>query len=327
MLGLEPSSTDTQRFLADGLNVAHGKNPYTAAPPIEIKYGHLRSFYPPLQEIVFGAAALVHPSPFVFRILGGLAELAFLIWFFWRKRQKQTSKIVTLFLLFNPLSIHEIWREGHVDHIGVIFLYFAILNIKARTRWRAFFYTALGIAWKFAGIFAVAYRRQPAFVIFAASIFAVQLIPAVLFTPFAENGLTVYRTYWHHGNGIVHLLQSMGFAAPHAIYLIQWSIALLTMAVGVLFLLRRIHVYDAFYFSLGSMLVLFPVQHPWYYFLLFPAVLLSPRWRNLTAAICCLAPLSYLGYTENFKSAGFIIVLAVWGSGSIFHFTRHKISR
>lgn len=314
------SSTDTQRFLADGLNVVAGKNPYTAPAPIEIQYAHLRSFYPPLQELFFGAAVLLWPNPKIFRILAGAAELLFLIWFFRRKRARQLPLPLALFLLFNPLSIHEIWREGHLDHIGAVFLYWAIV---ARG-WKKYAFTFTSIAWKFIGIFAVAFRRRWLFVIASIGFFAAQFVPAVLFTPFAENGLTVYKTYWHHGNGLVHMLVSRGFGVPHAIYLNQWLIFIVCVAIALLHFLRRLGLMDAISLGLGSLLVLFPVQHPWYYFLLFPLVLLSPNWRNLLMLICCLAPLSYLGYVENYKSAGFFVVLVVWLLGIIIHFTRRK---
>lgn len=319
-LTLEPFSTDTQRFLADGLNVVSGKNPYTEPAPVEIKYAHLRSFYPPLQELFFGVAVSIWPSTKIFRILGGLAELFFLFWFFRRKRKRQLPLPLILFLLFNPISIHEIWREGHLDHIGIIFLYWAII---ARG-WRRYLWAALSISWKFAGVFAAALQRKPAFIIGCGLIFVLQFVPAMVFTPFAESGLTVYKTYWHHGNGIVHLLESSGFATAHAIHLIQWTILLLWLVITALYFLRRLAQMDALCLALGSMLVLFPVQHPWYYFLLFPFLLLSPKWRNLLMLICCLAPLSYFGYVENYRSLGFILVLGAWLAGIIFHFTRRK---
>lgn len=322
MLTLEPFSTDTNRFFADGLNTLNGKNPYTAPAPIEIKYANLRSFYPPLQEAFFAAATAVWPSPKVFRLLGGLAEIVFLFWFFGRKRNKRMPHAVALFLLFNPISIHEIWREGHLDHIGVFALYFAIVS----RGWRRYLWAFASIGWKFVGVFAAAFvpaRRGAFFVVFCATAFAVQIVPAIVYTPFAESGLTVYKTYWHHGNGIIHLFERFGFAAAHGIYFVQVGLLALFGIVGILFLRKRMHRYDAVWFSLGSLLVLFPVQHPWYYFLLFPAVLLSPRWRNLAVSICCLTPLTYLGYIEQYKSLGFFAILIVWMLGCHKLFTRH----
>ncbi len=357
MLTLPVFSTDTQRFLSDGINVASGKNPYTAPPPIHIEYPQLRSFYPPLQQAFFGLAAKVYSSPWIFRLLAGLAELAFLAWFIARKwktlraqhfageHQKQNLvRWVVLFLLFNPVSLHEIWREGHLDHIGAILLYFAVVNARAafgRTQniFRRYFYAFAGIGWKFTGILSPVFylpravkpgwqsllRRASSVFAFACGLFFVlQLIPGVLLTPFAERGFLVYTQYWHHGNAIVHLFESFGFAAAHGVYLVQRGILLLFIFSALLYVLRRWQFYDMLYFSLSALIVLFPVQHPWYYFLLFPFILLSRQWRPLFMLLCLVAPLSYLGYIGPLKSTGFFATSVIWLGGCIFHFTRRS---
>ncbi len=342
MFVLPSFSTDTRRFLADGLNVAAGKNPYTAPAPIPIEYAHLRSFYPPLQEAVFGALAAVWPSPLVFRLLGGLFEFAFVLWYLYRKRRRNIPRPLFLFLLFNPLSLHEVWREGHLDHIAAIFLYLAILNTRAGNTLRAYAFTFLSAGWKFLGILAVAFRLKRAvasplqgllrkvlspFTWLTILFFGAQLIPALMATPFAAQGLTVYRQYWHHGNGIIEIFIAYGFAAGHGIYIVQWVIGLLFAVFLLLYLMRKIRLYDAVWLAVGSLLVLFPVQHAWYYFLLLPAILTSKRWRSLMMLICCLTPLTYLGYLQSYKAAGFWVILAAWCAGCIIHFTRQKTYR
>jgi len=362
MLALPSFSTDTQRFLSDGINVANGKNPYTTPPPITIEYPHLRSFYPPLQQAFFGAAAKIYSSPFVFRLLGGITELVFLFWFIKRKKKylaaqpvsgqstgiaamrPSPARWVILFLLFNPVSIHEIWREGHLDHIGAFLLYFAIVSARAafgRTQnvLRRYFYTFAGIGWKFTGILAPAFflphavkpgwqsllwRASSLFAVGCGLFFVLQLLPGVLLTPFAERGFLVYTQYWHHGNAIVHLLEAFGFAAAHGVYLVQRGILLLFVLSALLYVLRRWHFYEMLYFSLSALVVLFPVQHPWYYFLLFPVILLSRQWRPLLMLLCLAAPLSYLGYVAQWKSAGFLATSALWLGGCIIHFTRRS---
>lgn len=354
MLAVPPFSTDTQRFFADGLNVAQGKNPYTAPAPVQIEYSHLRSFYPPLQQVFFGAAVKIYASPWIFRLLGGLAELVFLAWFIARKwprnvraaqgKKSYSARWIILFLLFNPVSLHEIWREGHLDHIGAFLLYFAIVNARAafgRTRHalRGYAYAFAAIGWKFTGILAPAFylpravtpgwqsllrRAISPFALSCGLFFLLQLLPGVLLTPFAERGFLVYAQYWHHGNGIVHLFEAFGFSAAHGVWLVQRGILLFFILGAVLYVLRRWNYYGMLYFSLGTLVVLFPVQHPWYYFLLFPAVLLSRQWRWLFALLCFAAPLSYLGYIAHWKSAGFLATSALWFGGCIIHFTRHS---
>lgn len=337
-LFLPAFSTDTQRFLSDGMNLLEGRNPYTAAPALPIAYGHLRSFYTPLMEVFFAFAVWLMRDPFIFRLLGGAAELLFLGWFFAHKRSRPVSFFLTLFLLFNPISLHEIWREGHIDHIGVFFLYFAIVNVRAafahrRSRMRAVLFTLLSIAWKFVGVIAVLFllrkrassplqrtfaRAANLFTLSAGVFFVLQLLPAYAFTGYAERGLTVYATYWHHGNGIVHLLRALGYADAHGVYIVQRLILLALLVIGGLYLARRLRYADALCLGISTLLVLFPVQHPWYYFLLFPFILLYRRWRLPLAMLCLLAPLSYLGYTERFAPAGFWIVLVVWLSSALW---------
>ncbi|HNE19234.1 MAG TPA: hypothetical protein PLF85_05925 [Turneriella sp.] len=325
-------STDPQRFLSDGINLLEGRNPYTAAPALPITYGHLRSFYTPLMEGFFAFGAWLMHDPFVFRLLGGAAELLFLGWFFVRRRSRPLPLLLTLFLLFNPVSLHEIWREGHLDHIGAFFLYFAVVSGRSafahrRGKLRGLLFLLLSIAWKFTGIIALAFRLRKlgsspvqrtvlrladSFVWMGIAAFALQLLPVYLFTQFAERGLTVYTTYWHHGNGIVHLLHGLGFADAHGIYLVQRLILLALLLIGGLYLTGRLSYTNTLCLGLGTLLVLFPVQHPWYYFMLFPFILLYRRWRKPFMVLCCLAPLSYLGYTASLKSTGFWIMLVFW---------------
>lgn len=335
-LALPAFSTDPLRFLSDGINLLEGRNPYTAPPALEIPYGHLRSFYPPLMELFFAGAAALMRDAFIFRLLGGVGELLFLAWFLYRKRAKPLPRAVMLFLLFNPLSLHEIWREGHLDHIGAFLLYCAILNVRPKLggqshRRQAYLFTLLSVAWKFVGVLALAFRLCRAggnsplkrvwlrlsdpFALLVLLFFVLQFLPALFFTAFAERGLTVYLYYWHHGNGIVQLLRAMGFADAHGVYLVQRGIVLLLVIIAMLYLLRRISYTDALVLAVGTLLVLFPVQHPWYYFLLFPFIMLYRRWRFALVALCLLAPLSYFGYTENWASLGFWVMLVVWMVG------------
>lgn len=333
---LPPFSTDTGRFLADGQTLLAGLNPYNSPPPVAIEYAHLRSFYPPLQELSFAVLAYIHPRPITVKLFAGFAELAFVLWFFRRKRHKPASPWLITFLLFNPLSLHEVWREGHLDHIAAYLLYFAIaalrpaLAAQARTT-RSYLYAALSTAWKFAGVLAFMwqYRRRAdsplqrivqvvksPLALFSCAFFALQLAPAFVFTPFAERGLTVYANYWHHGNAFVHAFEYFGFSAAHGVWLVQRGILVLLAVVGLFYILRRVTFSGAYHFALGSLVVFFPVQHPWYFFLLFPGILLSRRWRPLLMLICMLAPLSYLGYTKDFKSYGFVVTVTVWLAGS-----------
>jgi len=331
-LVLPPFSTDTGRFLADGQTLLQGRNPYNSPPPVAIEYAHLRSFYPPLQEVFFAGVAFVHPSAFALKLCGGLAELGFVLWFLYRKRRRSLSRWLVAFLLFNPLSLNEVWREGHLDHIAAFFLYFAVVAIRPRiaarkAALRAYGFAALSIAWKFVGVLACLwqYRIRTAtplqritrvllspFTFFSLGFFALQLAPAFVITPFAERGLTVYTNYWHHGNGIVHALAALGFSAPHAVWLIQRGIFTLALVLVALYAMRILTFSNAYHLALGSLLVFFPVQHPWYYFLLFPAILLSSAWRPVFMVLCTLAPLSYLGYVDGVKSLGFVIVTAAW---------------
>jgi len=337
-LFLPAFSTDTQRFLADGQTLLAGHNPYSSPPPVAIEYAHLRSFYPPLQELSFAALAAIHPKPIAIKLFAGLAELAFLVWILYRKRKRPLSRWLVAFLLFNPLSLHEVWREGHLDHIAAYLLYFAIISVRPALARQApavrpYLFTSLSIAWKFVGVFACLWQytkradsplqralqilRSP-LCFFSCIFFALQLAPAFVFTPFAERGLTVYVNYWHHGNGIVHLLETAGFSSAHAVWLIQRGILVFGLLVALLYIKKLISFANAYHLALGTLVVLFPVQHPWYFFLLLPAIMMPGRWRHLMMLLCTLAPLSYWGYTQTFKSLGFAITALVWFAGVVF---------
>ncbi|MCX7632503.1 MAG: hypothetical protein N2Z22_04125 [Turneriella sp.] len=332
-------STDPQRFLSDGVNLLQGKNPYTAPPALPIAYGHLRSFYPPLLEGFFAFAVWLWPDGRIFRILGGLLEIFFLAWFFHRKRQRPLPKSLVLFLLFNPLSVHEIWREGHLDHVAAFALFLAIANLRAsghrNHKLHAAFFMLFSIGWKLIGVFAAPFylprqrssrllqQVQNPYLWLALGFLALQLLPVWLFTEHSARGLTVYTLYWHHGNGIIHFLSSLGFADAHGVWLVKRGIFVLCLAISLFYFLRWLNLIHSLVLAVGSLLVFFPVQHPWYYFLLFPFILLLKRWRNVLMLLCLLSPLSYLDYIPASFPWGFWLKAVLW-LACVFHFIRKQ---
>ncbi len=134
-------SDDAYRYARDGRVQAHGVNPYLHAPdapdlaslrePWHARINHpdVSTIYPPLSQILFGAAALI--SDTVLGVKALLVAVELLSWLalvrIWRLRSLPLSGLVLY--LWSPLVVLEGSGSGHNDALGVGLLLCASLLI------------------------------------------------------------------------------------------------------------------------------------------------------------------------------------------------------
>ncbi len=143
-------SQDVYRYVWDGAVQRAGLNPYLA-PPADARYAavqaeqaeafarinhrHLPTIYPPAAQLAFLASARLGPRaeplpPAILRwkLLCGGSELVLLgVLGGLLRRRGQPWQWLVLWLLC-PLPAMELWLNGHVDGLGLLFLSLALLG-------------------------------------------------------------------------------------------------------------------------------------------------------------------------------------------------------
>jgi hypothetical protein len=130
-------SDDVYRYVWDGRVVAAGMDPYAFPPAAEelarfrdsgfehINNKELRTIYPPLAQVVFGAVAAVSPTPRAFRLVAALADVGvvFLLMSIVRLRagpEARAPAAVGIAYGLNPLACVETAMSGHLEPLAVL---------------------------------------------------------------------------------------------------------------------------------------------------------------------------------------------------------------
>lgn len=150
-------SGDVYRYLWDGAVQGAGLNPYAESPegpsyaPVRaahpdifsrINHRHLPTIYPPVAQAAFAASAWfgtdraatpakAEASVRRWKILCGSVELLLwlLLFFVYGEQGKDPPRWLALWTL-SPLPAVEIWLNGHLDGLGLLFLAAAILALR-----------------------------------------------------------------------------------------------------------------------------------------------------------------------------------------------------
>lgn len=349
-------SNDILRYLWDGRMVVEGVNPYLHAPDSDVTealragdglwdaldHRDVATVYPPLAQGLFAAAAAV-PLPWPDQVLvlkvllsaldvaacGGLVYLASLL----RLPRKRV-----LAYAWNPLVTLEVAGMGHVDALGAAFLTATVLGLVATQQGRARLGPRLPQPWATAAAAAAGgvlaklapgvgwpmWARQSGrpwrFLVVAAAVTAVGLIPVVWSTGGVPPGLVKYGVSWEF-NGPVYeplwrllevaetqerveaTLDRIKEADDHNPF---WNRfypfnypqlhAKLLLALGVagvlLWTFRRRDPVAGTGALFGGLLLCSATVYPWYLLWVLPwaALARQPAWLALSA----LLPLSYL---------------------------------
>lgn len=130
-------SDDVYRYVWDGRVVAAGLDPYAFPPDAgelarfrdrdfeRINHRELRTIYPPLAQVAFGAVAAVWPSPRAFRLVAALADLAVVLLLIGLARRAgaggaRAPAVVGLAYGLNPLVCIETAMSGHLEPLAVL---------------------------------------------------------------------------------------------------------------------------------------------------------------------------------------------------------------
>lgn len=303
-------SDDIYRYLWDGRVQAAGHNPYRFAPDAPelaslrnaehtgINHKSVPTIYPPLAQAVFRLAVALSPTLAAQRVAFLLFDLAllFLLPSFLRARGLPPERC--LVYAWHPLAVAEFASSGHLDSLGLFFLFAGLLAFHRRKFVQAGVFSALSFLGKLGSavllpwlLFRREGRRTAVFMALGIGAgYAFYLTPPLTET-FASlfAGTRTYARDWSFNAGIYAALSAATGAPGRWLRLgvgLLWTVAALGLA-------RRFK--DPLAYAAGAValaLALSPVVHPWYALWLLPFLCFFPHPAGL--AFTGLVALSYL---------------------------------
>jgi hypothetical protein len=288
-------SNDVYRYMWDGNELAHLRNPYARAPLGEARINHpeIPTIYPPHAEILF---AIAHQLT-LWRLLLIACDLAIFVLL--------PRRFALAYATFPPLLFEGAW-SAHVEIIAALFLLLALTRRSG---------TALGAAIgvkliPIAALPLLVKRNGLRFAAITLLVVAIPFVPFIVAGP-VMPGLHDYATRWIFNSPtydvvfaiVDHIPLKSWFTAIkdplHLEPIAKWiyfhiypdfvTRALLGILAIVLILrARRVST------SIAALLLCSPAIHPWYWLVAIPCAIVEQTEIVIALALC--APFSYLLY-------------------------------
>lgn len=329
-------SDDIWRYLWDGWVQTQGVNPYVHAPDAAalegfrtewhhlINHPDVSTIYPPAAQLVFLALATLAASPFVFKAVWIVADLA-AAWIVERLGRRRTGegRAALLLYLWSPLLLVEVAWSGHLEPLGMLPMLGTLWLVGERRAGAE----ESGGGGRGGSARTEGERRRG--LLGGASLAAAT---AVKLGPAAGLPALVRRNGWRAGAGfgavlalvslpyvgagdaifagLVEYVRRWSFhPGPHALLALlpgggtmaRWAAGLAVGAVALAAAWRRWSLERALFWTLGAGLLLSPTLHPWYLLWILPLAALrgSRGWILFTG----LAFLSY-AHLDRFLATG-----------------------
>jgi hypothetical protein len=292
-------STDVWRYVWEGSVIRAGENPYAHAPsapelaPLRteawerVEHKEVPAAYGPLAELAFAPVAFLPERlrTYALKAIFALADLGVLLLVTRFLERRGLPAALALVQGWHPLAVLEVAGEGHLDAAGVLLMLLALDAIETGKARRAGVALGLAAAVKYLPfvLFPALLRRSGPRAAGLAVVSAVA--PALAFVaagPTVARGLARYAEIWRfNATGFLVLEQLLGDGlAPRV------AAGLIVLAVAIVLGLR-VRAELAAFATIGCVLALSPVLHPWYLLWILPflAWRLSGALLELTLAV------------------------------------------
>ena len=318
LVGVPPApQADLHRMIWEGRVPAAGGDPYRHAPDAPeladlaaalpevragVNYWKLPAIYPPAAQLFFRATTWVsvHPAAMKGALVAAEGVLVLALVLLLRRRGLHPGLVVLY--VWNPLPLTAIAGEGHGDALGLAFLALGLLAAESLRPAAAACLAALSALSKIVGGVLLPFllfparreARRPVRVLLAAlGTTAVVTLPWL--TPgVLDRGLPArlgeltgslghFARHWRFNeSGFLVLEAAFGEAA---------RVGVLALAVALLLVLlyRRVEPALGIPLLAGTVFLLSPVAHPWYFLWTLPFMVLHPERRTLLAATLVLS--------------------------------------
>lgn len=281
-------SDDIYRFYYEGKGLINGVNPYVT--PIQefpnnlkdqyfakVNNAHVTSPYPPLAVLLFASLYLFFPNPIIYRICFSLSFLVSILGCY--KLIEPENKWKLVIYAWNPLLHLETANGSHFDALVVLMIIASLWCLKSEKFSLAGFFLVLGFLLKYypillAIIFWKQFDKRGLTIIFAGiSIYS----SFVLLNPSLIQGLLIYSDTWYFNASMLWIVyEILGYFLLSKI-LVGLAFLIILTNFAVKQPLDNDTSYRYALIIMGSFLLLQPVFHPWYFFWLFPFLIIDNR--------------------------------------------------
>jgi hypothetical protein len=302
-------SDDLYRYLWDGRVLGSGINPYRFTPLAselealrdthwnQINNPGLPTIYPPLLMLVFTVAGWFSHSVVGWKLVCVLFDLGTGFFLVRALRNLGRSGLWGLIWLWHPLVVVEFAGNGHADVVG-IFLVAMAFWFWTRSRW-----LGAGTVLTLAGLVKfLPWVALPALIPrLRWKWFLLPLLVAAFYLPFQMGGvnalgsLGVFAAKWRSNDFVFGFLLGTDDPGEPDLLRAKRIGAVLVAIVWMWQLVRRRSLPSVYAWSVGAILLVSPVVHPWYVLWLLPAAVLLPHpawWIWSLTVFLAYAPLS-----------------------------------
>lgn len=340
LLGSAPIlENDYFRYLWDGRVLASGTNPYLYSPNATeldsltvwyralIGWPEIRTIYPPLAELFFGALHVVAPDSLMALKIGlMLVEVSAGLLLLWFIKDGANRKLIAILYFFNPLLLKEVSNSAHLDALPMLLSLAAVLCFMTyqNFKWLSWILLALAVGAKSYPVILVPLfikldpKWRKNLTLFGLTVIALYL-PFVGAWEKLFSGASAFGTYWIFNAGlfkvITILLNSLieGIAVDWATseqgnfilvndYPAKVVVGLMLVSF-ILYKARKINspqeLPRASLSLLGALLLLSPVVNAWYVLWLLPFACLEMSVPWLTFTYLVVAAYSWF-WSESF---------------------------
>jgi hypothetical protein len=291
LVGSVPAlSDDVYRYIWDGRVLLSGINPYRYPPtapelaPLRdalwpfINHHDLPTIYPPLCMLVFAAAAWIAPTVLAWKSVAAGMDLLAGYGFMRALEAWGRPRAWVVLYLWHPLVLFEFAGNGHADAIGMLLLALAFWGWAARKP------MASGLALGLAGLVKfLPWIALPSLLSrLGRSALVIPLVIGAFYLGFWGRGLDplgslgVFAAKWRGNDFLfsVFVPQDAGDTQLHQGKILAGVLVVLVWLTTRF--LRRSWI-STYGWTVGALLLVSPVVHPWYVIWLLPVLFVLPH--------------------------------------------------
>ena len=297
-LATEPSlSEDFYRYVWDGRVQMAGHSPYVFppnAPQLEhlrdhyyerINHKQFRTPYSAAAEMFYKLFALISAKVWAFKAF--LLLFDFLLLEILRRLLRKEGRSVAWLLIYawHPLPILEFAGSGHMDIIGIAFLFFSYLLVRSQKFALGGGAFAISVLTKYLPILSLpwllrertegSHQRGSQWKFILAAGITGTLLLLQYYSPDWNmfSGALSYYKKWRFNDSLFGILyKALGGAEPARI-----TGMIVTVLAMVVCLVRKFSFYRAVFVAFGCVLLFSPVVHPWYLCWVLPLLVFHPN--------------------------------------------------
>jgi len=307
-------SNDIYRYLWEGRVSLSGENPFSHAPEDpalanlrdnnyeNINHKDLEAIYPPLAQGVFAVGAALKPSITVQKIIFVLLDLMLLVLLVLLLAARKIDPARCVMYAWNPLVVIEFAHSGHLDSLGMLFLFLGILLMEKGRCGRGIAALSLSFLSKYSsGVLAPYFlfkKRYSKWLALSVLVVLAGYLPFAGAAGKLISSLKIYALQWEFNSASFTLLRITGLDTM----LIRRVLFLLLAAFSLFQGYKSRDFLRYSYLVIGCALLLSPTVYPWYVCWIVPFLCFYPNraWIIFTGLVTASYSVVSFYYNTHF---------------------------